>query len=148
MPEVEDKTRRDEEYREEEEEKKFPVWIIPLVAGPVLLIVLIVALAGSRPGPDGGTPVEVFNEPKLKKEADDLLMNASKFYHEAMRLQNQKQRDEILDKAGPACDAAIQKLYKIQDYYEEHDIRGKWDWEKTLQEASQLAYDIQKAHGF
>ncbi len=151
MPEVERGTRKDEEYGEEEEEKKFPVWIIPLVAGPVLLIILIAALAGSRPTETNGQE-EVFNEPQLKKDANDLLMKASKLYHDAMRLQNQKQRDELLDKAMPLCDEAIKKLYEIQDYYEEHNIQHKkggiWDWEKILKEASVLAYDIQKAHGF
>ena len=95
---------------------------------------------------------EILNEPRLKKEADDLIMKASQLYHEAMKHQSQKKRDELLDKAMPICDQAIQKLYKIADYYEEHNIQHKkggiWDWEKTLKDASQLAYDIQKAHGF
>jgi hypothetical protein len=35
---------REESYQEEPEEKKFPVFIVPLIAGPVLLLVLIVAM--------------------------------------------------------------------------------------------------------
>ena len=57
-----------------------------------------------------------------------------------------KKRDEVLDKAGAACDKAIEKLDKIREYYEEHNIQhkegGRWDWEKTLQDASRLKYDI------
>jgi hypothetical protein len=97
-----------------------------------------------------GTEPVVFDEPKLKKEAKDLLLKASVLHYQAMSLQNQNNRNEILDKAGAICDEAIKKLGRIANYYEQHNIRAKtgciWDWEKLFEEASQLAHDIKKAH--
>lgn len=154
MPEVENEVNRDEEYlvEEEEEGKKFPVWIVPLVAGPVLLIVLIVALAGSQPTTvDGKPPPEPFNEPKLKEAADKLVGEASKFYYDASQVMDQREKDKILDKAGEACDKAIMNIDKIREYYEEHDIQhtvgGIWDWEQTAEEAYKLRAYITRDRG-
>ena len=65
MPKVENEVERDEEFLEEEEEKKFPFWIIPLVLGPILLIVLIAVLASDQPAQTNSPKKEVFNENKL-----------------------------------------------------------------------------------
>ncbi len=152
MPETENERERAEELAEEEEEKKFPVWIIPLIAGPIILIILIVALTGNRPPREDSPEVEGFNQPKLEKEAGDLLMEANKYYHKAHQSDDQRKRNELLDKAADACGKAIDKLNKIWEHFEEHDIQHKtgsmWVWEKTLSAASQLMDDIVKDRGF
>jgi hypothetical protein len=152
MAEEGQRIEEDEEYHleDDEEEKKFPVWIIPLVAGPVLLIILIIALAGNQTPADGTVP-EQFNEERLKEDASNFYSEAYKRYLDAMKHQNQQKRDEVLDEAAAICDKAIDKLNKIADYYDEHDIMptegGTWDWEKSLSDACILRGDISKARG-
>jgi hypothetical protein len=154
MPKNNRRIDEDEEYHleddEKDDEKKFPVWIIPLVAGPVLLIILIVVLAGNQTGADTPVP-ERFDEEKLKKEASDFYSEAYKQYLEAMKHQNQRERDEVLDQAAAVCDKAIDKLNKIADYYDKNNIMpsegGTWDWEKNLSDACILRGDISKSRG-
>jgi len=157
MPDTEKESQEaeaSEERGEKEEEKRaFPVWIIPLIIGPIILIVLILALAGT--GPEGNADVEtpeVFNQPKLEKEAGDFLMKAELYYNEAHKVDDQKKRDALLDKAAEACDAAIDRLNKIDQYYEEHNIQHEdgstWSYEKTLSDACKLRSYIGKDRGF
>ncbi len=143
---------REDRYQEEEEEKKFPVFIVPLIAGPVLLLILIVALAGGSAEPTDGSSVEVFDYDKLRNEADDCVQEASKLYYDAMKLDEQKDRDKLLDKAGTACEKAVDDFERIRMYHEENNLRPKdgniFEWEDAYKQASKLLYDINKMKGF
>jgi hypothetical protein len=142
---------REESYQEEPEEKKFPVFIVPLIAGPVLLLVLIVALAGGSGETTSSSPVEVFDYDKLRKEADEHYVKASELYFQAMHVENQKEKDKILNEAYDICAKAMDNFGRIDRYYEENKLRPraghKFEWEDGYQQASQLQYDIQKAMG-
>lgn len=129
------------------EKKKFPIWIIPVVVGPIVLIVLIVALAGTAPPPD---EIKVFNQRKLEAEGDRFYSDAYKIYLEAQDLPDQAQKDKALDKAAELCDRAIDRFEEIRMYYEEHDLQprtGRWVWEKKYEEANQLRVDITRSRG-
>ena len=140
-----------EEMREEEEEKKFPVFIVPLIAGPVLLLVLIIALAGGTTESTDGPVVEVFNYDKLRQEADDCYVKASELYFGAMKIEDQKERDKILNEAYDICAKAMGNFEKIAQYYEENKLKPKaghkFEWQAGHEDATLLQYDIQKAMG-
>jgi hypothetical protein len=155
MPEMQEreKEREEIEQEQEEEKKKFPVWIVPLVAGPVILLVLIVLLA-STPPPGASTASvkeEGFNQVRLQEDANRLIGEGHKLYYEASNLQDQREKDKLLDKAGEACDKAIEKLDRIREYYEEHNIEHKagaiWDWEQIAEEAYKLRTYITRDRG-
>jgi len=154
MPELGDEVRNDEERtkKSEEDESKFPMWIIPLVAGPIILIILIVLLASNQPGGNNDEIPEGFNQPRLMKEAINFQSEATKFYHEAQKHQDQKKRNEFYDKALDVSEKALMNIEKIREYFEEKGIEkeqgGVWDWEKLEQEICQLRIDITRDHGF
>jgi hypothetical protein len=148
MPEAE-KVKREEQV--EEEEKKFPVWIIPLVAGPVVLIILIAVLAGDQT-PGGGSGEPVFNEEQLTEEALEYYSEASKLRFDAVRARTQRQKDKIYDKALKISAKAMDNLNKIYDYYEKHKIEhtgggNVWQWERIMQDVGQLIIDISRDRG-
>lgn len=136
---------------EEEEEKKFPVWIVPLVIGPILLVILIAVLAGNQPGTGNGNGEEPFNEAKLVKDAEDLYSKATKFYFDAQKTSTQQEKDALYDKALDETDKALDKLNRIRKYVDDHNIELKpghvWGWEDTEQKISQLRVDISRDRG-
>jgi hypothetical protein len=142
---------REDAYQEEEEEKKFPVYIVPLIAGPVLLLVLIVAFMGDPADTTDGPAEPVFNYDSLRQEADESYVKASELYFKAMKLDSQKERDKLLNEAYDICAKAMENFGRIADYYEENNIQAraghKFEWEDGYQQASQLQYDIQKGMG-
>ena len=143
---------RQEEYQEEEEEKKFPVFIVPLIAGPVLLLVLIIALAGGTTETTDGPVEEVFDYEKLRNEADSCVQEASQLYYQARQLDDQKEKDKLLDKASTACEKAIQNFERIRTYHEKRGLKPKaghrYEWDDAYQQASILQSDIIKEKGF
>jgi hypothetical protein len=148
MPEAE---RKDREERFEEEEKKFPIWIIPLVAGPVILIILIALLAGGQQPPIGSNAV-VFDEEVLKKEAIDWCSEGMKLYCDARNVGSRRQKDKMYDKALKITEKAMDNLNRIRKYYDDHNIQltgdgSCWDWEKIEQDVSKLRSDLVRDRG-
>lgn len=130
-----------------EEKKGFPVWIIPIIAGPILLIVLIVALA--EPTGPIDTP-EIFNQTLLESEADEFYSQANKLNIEARGYEDQSTRDKLFDKASALCDKAIDRYEKIRVHYEEKGYepeKGMWLWEKKYMDTCQLRGDINRDRG-
>ena len=147
---------QEERYEREEEfageEKKFPVWIIPLVAGPVLLLVIIGVLASGTQGTQNGNGVVVFDEEQLKEEAVDLYSEGMRLYCDARNVGSRKQKDKMYDKALKITEKAMDNLNSIRKYYDDHNIQlsGEstcWDWEKIEQDVSKLRSDLVRDRG-
>lgn len=149
MPQ-EDSYEKEEEF--EGEEKKFPIWIIPLVAGPILLLVIIGVLAsGSQPS-NGGSGEAVFDEEVLKKEALDMYSEGMRLYCDARNAGSRKQKDKMYDKALEITEKAMENLNRIRKYYDDHNMQlsgegSCWDWEKIEQDISKLRIDLVRDRG-
>jgi hypothetical protein len=143
--------RRDEKEREVSE-KRVSRWpIIPLIGGPVGILILLCYVASAKP-PAPVAPDETSGviEENLLKEAEEIKSEAQRLYYAAFNEEDQKKKNEVCDQALALCDKALDKYDKIRIAYEKRGLMDKanWVWEQANVELNTLRKDISSIRGF
>jgi len=156
MANAQDENQKEKEPKVSEKEPRIKRWpIIPLIGGPVGILILLCYVTTTKPP----TPVERsefadVNEQVLLNEAEKLKSQAEQLYPITVSEDDFKKRNELCDKGIDLCDKAIEKFVKIGGAYEEQEKKGLitkgaiYQWEESYRETCELRKRFEDIKGF
>jgi hypothetical protein len=134
-------------------EKRVSRWpIIPLIGGPIGILIVICYVASVKPpAPVAPSASADVNEQTLLNEAEELKGRADQLYQKASAEEDQGKRNKLCDEARNLCEKAQAKFDRIREAYQERGLLDKgvhYQWEQSNEELNRLIDVINFIRGF
>lgn len=147
---------KEKELEVREKEPRIRRWpIIPLVGGPIGILILLCYVTTTKP-PEPVEPDKFagVDESKLLREVEELKSQADQLYQSAESEEDPQKKNALCDKALELCWEAQRKYDTIREAYEDQEKRGllkegkTYQWEQSNEELNELIGRIKFIKGF